>query len=101
MKRTRVRRQSEKALSNRERRRQVVAAVRRRDSNRCRGRDVVPDVFCNGDLEPHELILRSGWHDGIYDIDNVLLLCHAHHRWTHDNPDAAHAVGLRKWSYER
>lgn len=101
MKPTRLRRESEKAKSNRELRREVVAQVRRRDANRCRGRNAVPDVACWGDLQPHELIRRAQWPGGIFVVDNVILLCEAHHRWTHAEPDAACAAGLLRRSYER
>lgn len=104
MERKPIRRQSDKAKSNAQRRRETVAAARRRDSNRCQGAKNVPEIRCSpGDLQPHEVIRRSQWREGIFVLDNVVMLCAAHHRWVTDciDLDRARDVGLFAWSYER
>lgn len=58
-------------------------------------------IRCGGPLDPHEVIPRSAWHDGQYVLDNVLMVCREHHDWIGDYPDAAHAVGLHGYSWER
>lgn len=79
----------------------VVDAAFDRDRGECRARHLVVDVRCDGPLDPHEVIPRSAWHDGQYDLDNIVMVCRAHHRWIDNHPALAHAVGLHKFSWER
>lgn len=93
--------QSEKRAAKRAARERVVEAVFRRDNYRCRAALSVPDVDCGGPIDPHEVIPRSAWPDGDLVESNVLTVCRAHHRWIDLHPDAAHALGLHGYSYER
>jgi hypothetical protein len=71
-----------------------------RDGDRCAGRDLVPTIRCSGPLDLDEVVLRSGRPGGHLDPANCQLLCRfGHHRWKHDNPRLAVAVGLRRWSW--
>lgn len=79
----------------------VVDAAWERDKGRCQAEQLVPDVRCGGQLECHERIPRSAWAKGYLDLDNVILVCHQHHRWIGDFPAAAHALGLHGMSWER
>ncbi len=67
----------------------------------CEARLRVPEVPCGGPLDADEIILRSGYPGGHLDPENVQILCRSHHDWKHDNPEAAHERGLRRWSWER
>jgi hypothetical protein len=87
--------------SRRTRRAETVAAARRRDGNRCQAITRPTGTRCFGELQPHEIIPRSQWRDGIFDLENVVMLCAGHHRWAHEHPAAAHNAGLRRWSWER
>lgn len=112
-------------MNDRRRRREVVEAATRRDRG-CvlRERDhgwIIPfddaglavkrgseplvgsGVFptCRGPLDPHEIIPRSAWRDGIYVLSNVVMVCRAHHDWIGDYPDTAHTLGLHGYSHER
>lgn len=80
------------------------AALERADW-RCQAKYLVPEIDCAfyGDrgLEVDEVIPRNGWISGHLELDNVQVLCPAHHDWKTANPRAAHKRGLRKWSHER
>jgi hypothetical protein len=67
----------------------------------CEAEKLVPSVECSAHLDPHERIPRSAWADGIYEFDNVLVVCRAHHRWIDNHPDEAHALGLHGYAHER
>lgn len=75
----------------------VYENVVRRDVG-CRARDVVDDVTCWGRLDPHHLLRRS--QGGSDDPSNLLLLCRAHHRWVHDHPAQARALGLLRSAHD-
>lgn len=85
-------------------RERVVAEASARDKNRCRARDLVPEVRCRGPLDPHEIIPRSAWAAGYLVLANVLTVCRAHHDWIGDHPSKggpAHALGLHGFSWDR
>jgi hypothetical protein len=98
--RTPLRRRSQKRSDFDRQRRRVVAFVHLRDRS-CRAAALVPSVPCSGRLDVHEIIPRSAWGNGALEESNAILLCSAHHRWTHLHPTEAHCAGLRKWSWER
>jgi hypothetical protein len=79
----------------------VVAAVVARDGLGCRARLSVPGVACGGPYDVHEVIPRSAWRDGYLVVSNCIVVCRSHHDWIGDYPDAAHALGLHGYSYER
>lgn len=94
-----------KGISTKRRERQpertaVVDAAWERDGGRCQARLYVPSVRCAGQLDPHEIIPRSAWAAGAYVLDNVLMVCRAHHDWIGDNPKLAHEAGLHGFSWE-
>lgn len=78
----------------------VVLTCADRDRG-CVAKALVPSVKCKGQHDPHEIIPRSAWRDGIYVLDNVVEVCRAHHDWIDDHPDLAHKVGLHGFSWER
>lgn len=95
-----MRRESPKRRARRPDRRAVVAAAFRRDVYRCRAVNLLPEIVCSGPLDPHEVIPRSVWPDGQYEVSNVVTLCRAHHDHVTDHPAEAHALGLHGWSWE-
>lgn len=82
-------------------RRRVVDAVWERDRGRCQARDLVRDIECGGRLDVHERIPRSCWPGGELVIANCMCICRNHHEWVGSEPEAAHALGLHGWSWER
>lgn len=120
--RRRIPSRSEKALAKLPERARVVDEAFDRDRGQCRavilvrehlmGRSpATPDVdevmlalraiSCRGRLDPHEIIPRSAWAAGELVVENVVMICRRHHDWVGDFPDAAHAVGLHGYSWER
>lgn len=79
-------------------RRDAVAAVHARDRY-CQAERLVPQVACGGPLDVHEVKPRSQGGDPT-NPDHAILCCRRHHEWIGDYPREAHAVGLRKWSWE-
>lgn len=92
---------SERALAKLPERARVVDEVWTRDRGQCRAERLVFDVKCGGPLDPHEIIPRSAWADGDVVVDNVVIVCRRHHDWIGDHPQAAHAIGLHGFSWER
>ena len=70
-----------------------------RDGFRCRA-GVVAAGACDGPLDVHELAPRSVYPGGHLDVTNCVTICRSHHRWVDANPEAAHAIGLHKYSWE-
>jgi hypothetical protein len=96
----RLRQQSVKRQSERERRQAVVEATLRRAGYRCEAEVVVPEVACGGPLDVDEKAAR-GVHPGAHlDLSLTQVLCRRHHEWRHANPAEAHARGLRLHSWE-
>jgi peptidoglycan/xylan/chitin deacetylase (PgdA/CDA1 family) len=93
-----LRGESDKHKDEREERERVKRDVRFRDRS-CRAQDA--PGRCEGPLDVHEVIPRSAWRAGYLIRSNCLLICRAHHDWIHDNPDAAHELGLHGYSWER
>jgi len=92
---------SEKRRARQYERNLAVGRAMARDHYRCRAVLLVPEVECHGRLDPHEIIPRSAWSEGIYDADNIACICRAHHHWIDNYPNAAHALGLHGYSHER
>lgn len=66
------------------------------------GRLPAAPIACGGiGLEAHEIIPRSAWAAGWLVLDNIASLCPRHHQWVTEHPEAAHAIGLHGFSYER
>lgn len=99
--RKRIPPRSDKVIALLGERARVVDAAFDRDHGRCQAETRVPHVRCGGPLDPHEIIPRSVWVAGQYAIDNVVMVCRAHHRWIDNHPHDAHAVGLHGFSHER
>lgn len=93
------RRESAKHKAEAQQRRAVVSAAFARDGRRCVAKDIAPG-WCDGPLDPHEVIPRSAWRAGYLVLDNVVIVCRAHHDWIGENPDAAHAAGLHGYSWQ-
>ena len=112
MKRGRLRQVSSKALARRSERADIRFEVHGRDRV-CQFPNYVsvaymnsfsplpPSFECGGRLDVHEIIPRSAWAEGQYDLDNCVLVCRAHHQWIDNNPALAHDIGLHKFSWER
>lgn len=107
MKRTPIRRESEKRAGERREREQVAARARARDRG-CVVERMVPDGLpgpwdepCGGPLDAHEVIPRSAWPGGHLVLDNVRTVCRQHHRWVDNYPDDAERVGLHGRSWQR
>lgn len=98
---TRMRRESDKARERRTRWQAVKRRTLRRDGYRCQAAEVVPHVRCRGRLDPHHLKKQSTSPSTRLDDDNVRWVCRGHHDWIEANPVAAHEVGLVLWSWER
>jgi NADPH-dependent ferric siderophore reductase len=96
-----LRRVSEKRAARGQERDRAVQRAYLRDRWTCQAARFVPDIVCVDKLDPHERIPRSAWADGIYDVDNILIVCRAHHRWIDLNPTDAHTFGLHGYAYER
>lgn len=84
----------------------VVEQAMERDRRQCQAkvRGIVTEVRCWGPLDPHEIIPKSAWRAGWLVLDNIIILCRAHHDWTeeHRGKDGpAHRVGLHGFSWER
>jgi hypothetical protein len=82
-------------------RQQVVDRAFARDRWTCRAEKLVPGIECSAHLDAHERIPRSVWPEGMYELDNILSVCRAHHRWIDRNPDAAHDLGLHGYAHEK
>lgn len=95
----RIPNRSMKRLEEQASRRLVVDAALHRDGS-CRGREAVPEVTCQGPLDVDEIVSRARYPGGHLDLDNVQVLCRAHHDWKHAEPEAAVERGLARWSWE-
>lgn len=74
--------------------------VHLRDGGQCQGRDKVPGVRCWGPLDV-DAICPEGVRPGAHLVlENLHLLCRAHHNWKHANARLAVALGLRRWSWQ-
>lgn len=56
---------------------------------------------CGGPLDAHEVIPRTAWPGGHLVLDNVVMICRRHHDWVGDNLNAAAALGLHGYSWQR
>lgn len=54
---------------------------------------------CFGAINGHEPKARSAG-GSIIDMENVMLACNHHNEWVESHPNEAHALGLKKWSWE-
>lgn len=68
--------------------REMSGAKCRIEGRACNGYDCP-----NPSMQVHELFTRARG-GSILDPSNCLALCNEHHRWVHDNPSAATALGL-------
>lgn len=93
-----IRRESAKHKSERLEREMICRLVRERDRT-CQATSA--PGRCSGQTDVHEVIPRSAWRRGYLVIENCLLVCRTHHEWIEDYPDAAHALGLHGYSWER
>jgi hypothetical protein len=94
-----IARESQKRRQTRRARQLVLDIVRARDGD-CVARDLVPKIVCAGRRDVHEIQSRAARPGGELDASNCVLLCRAHHDWSHAEPYLAHALGLRRWSWE-
>ena len=63
----------------------------------CRARLLAPGR-CSGHAEVHHLRRRSQGRSD--DPANLIAVCSGHHAWITANPQAAHDLGLARWSWE-
>lgn len=75
-------------------RKDVRGEVIRRDKV-CQARDLVWEVACGGPLDVDEIVPRGRGGDYL-DPANCQLLCRNHHRWKHEHPLRATALGFLK-----
>lgn len=94
---------SDRRLSEKKTRQQVVAFVLARDGGRCQAGPIhaLTRLPCRGRLDPHERIPRSAWSKGYLVTTNVITVCEHAHRWIDLHPQGAHALGFHGWSWER
>lgn len=93
-----LRPESEKRRAQRGQREAVRRAALARDRG-CVARPLVKEVWCWGPLDAHELLTRARGGDPL-DLDNVRMLCRAHHDWCHDHPADAEERGLLRPSWQ-
>lgn len=92
---------SEKRLARLAERERAVDEAFYRHHHRCVLATMVPEVPCRGKLDAHEIMPRSAWAEGIYDVDNIVPVCRAHHDWIDAHEPEAHAYGVHAYSWER
>lgn len=113
MKRTPLRRISPKRRASLEERADVRAVVLERANHACEFWRIVWDCghsepldfghqcpqYCVGPLDVHE-VTPSGTHPGSeLDPGVCVVLCRAHHQWTHSRPTFGYQTGLlKRWS---
>lgn len=90
-----ARRRQEKAARAAVREQALAAA-----GYQCTARSLVPEVRCAGGLEVDEITPRGVRPGAHLEPDQTQVLCHAHHEWKTTHPAEAHALGLRRWSWE-
>ncbi len=86
--------------SERQERRDVVAAVLARDGG-CQATAMHPGQPCRGPLDAHEVIPRSAWARGYLVESNVLIVCRLAHELIGTEVERAHALGFHGFSWER
>jgi hypothetical protein len=91
-----IRKQSAKRYEVAKARRDMLEQNR---STVCQAASLVPEVKCQGQLDPHEPLTRARG-GSITDPDNLIWLCRAHHSWVHSEPTKAHELGLLQHSWE-
>lgn len=101
MRRTRLSPVSDKRAGESDERFEVRSAAWHRAGGRCEAEHIVPEVQCAGPMDVDEIVPRGVRPGGHLDIDNVQLVCRAHHDWKHANPAEAQARGLRRWSWQK
>ena len=71
----------------------------------CFAVDLLPDIGCwfaDGRPDPHELVTRADWADGVYVAANIRPVCRGHHdHITAMAADDAYALGVRIPLWER
>lgn len=97
--RQRIPAMSKRRVAERPTRQAVIRQVHARDLV-CRGINAVPELVCGGPLDVHELKRGAARASTYLDVDQCILLCRTHHTWVTENPRAAQARGLAKWSWE-
>jgi hypothetical protein len=89
----------------RDKRKEVVAAVLERDGHRCRAAEMGAPGACwhpvGERLDVHEIIPRSAWRGGYLVASNTVATCRGHHEWISARPTWAHALGLHGYSWDR
>ena len=100
MKRGRLRPRSDKRISEQQERQDVRELALARAGYRCSVPDGFAGVRCWGPLDVDEIAPRGVRPGGHLDDDNVQVLCRGHHDWKGEHPKEAHALGLRRWSWE-
>jgi 5-methylcytosine-specific restriction endonuclease McrA len=95
----RVNPRSQKRIDEQMERAEVRERALRKAGFRCCAPGVA-GISCGGPLDVDEIIPRGVRPGGHLEDDNVQVLCRRHHDWKTQNPAAAHAAGLRRWSWE-
>ena len=92
MKRTPLKR-STKRIKTRDRKipDSVRAEVFTRDMG-CVAQRLVAEVRCSGTLDAHHVLMRS--QGGQDTVENLKVLCRAHHEWVHRNPARSYDLDL-------
>ena len=57
-------------------------------------------VRCQGPMDVHEVVRRSQNSEAWLTPALCVVLCRAHHSFVTEHPEAAHRLGLVKWSWE-
>lgn len=74
-------------------------AALQRDRFQCQAVGLHPHR-CEGRLDPQHVIPRSVRRDLAAEVDNIVAVCRAAHRWIDANPEAAWALGLHGYSWD-
>lgn len=69
----------------------VYAQVLARDGG-CVARLLVPEIRCQGRIDPHHALMRS--QGGKDTLEDLIAVCRAHHDWIHNHPARSYELGL-------
>ena len=96
LRRTRLRRASDKTIARADADREWRTAILERHGGWCFLRGVDPGTFdhCGGPVDAHHIAAKGRWPELRHVLSNGVALCRMHHEWVHNHPREARALGL-------